>query len=134
MRAHNTPTTYSQPWHCDSAQWSRYFSLPVGERGAQPAIQAHTTFYLDTLTPETGYLKLPPGALRQAESLVFPENGADSDTMPFGVETKVYPEAGSVVVFLSHLPHRGENRVAGLSRRNIVCLYGPAGSTEQGVP
>ena len=59
MRAHNTPTTYSQPWRCDSAQWSRYYSQPIGDRGVPPAIQAHTTFYLDTLTPETGYLKMP---------------------------------------------------------------------------
>ncbi|MBI4530509.1 MAG: phytanoyl-CoA dioxygenase family protein, partial [Candidatus Latescibacteria bacterium] len=95
-------------------------------------VAAQTTFYLDTLTPETGFLKVPPGAHRRPEVLTAPVFRPDNGQEPFGPEVKLYPEAGDVIIFISHLPHRGVNLGAEVRRWNIVCLYGPMGTQEGG--
>jgi ectoine hydroxylase-related dioxygenase (phytanoyl-CoA dioxygenase family) len=133
MAGHKTPGAYCQPWHWDDVRWIAYGSLPLDQRPARtPPVCAHTTFYLDTLTPETGFLKVPPGSHRRPEVLTAPAFRPDTGEAPFGPEVKLYPGAGDAIVFISHLPHRGENLVNGLPRRNIVCLYGPAGTQEGG--
>ena len=115
----------------DDPQWVEYSALPVDRRPAkQPPVCVHTTFYLDTLTPKTGYLKVPPGAHRRPEVLTAPVFRSDTGDEPFGPEVKLYPVAGDVIIFISHLPHRGENLKEGVSRRNIVCLYGRPGTQE----
>ncbi|MBM3262117.1 MAG: phytanoyl-CoA dioxygenase family protein [candidate division Zixibacteria bacterium] len=133
LAGHKTPGAYCQPWHWDDARWIAYGSLPPDQRPVHPPhVCAHTTFYLDTLTPETGFLKVPPGAHRRPEVLTAPAFRPDTGDAPFGPEVKLYPAAGDVVILISHLPHRGENLVNGLPRRNIVCLYCPAGTHEGG--
>jgi hypothetical protein len=128
-----TPTTYAQPWHWDDVRWVNYCTLPVDQRPAEPPpVSAHTSFYLDTLTPETGFLKVPPGAHRRPEVLTAPAFRPDNGQEPFGPEVKLYPEAGDVIVFISHLPHRGVNFVTGMQRRVLVYVYGPPG-TQEGV-
>jgi ectoine hydroxylase-related dioxygenase (phytanoyl-CoA dioxygenase family) len=133
MAGHRTPGAYCQPWHWDDPRWIDYGSLPLDQRPSRtPPVCAHTTFYLDTLTPDTGFLKVPPGAHRRPEVLTAPVFRPDTGEAPFGPEVKLYPAAGDVILFISHLPHRGENLKEGFPRRNIVCLYGPPGTVEGG--
>jgi hypothetical protein len=128
-----TVVAYAQPWHWDDVRWIAYCTQPADQRPAEPPpVAAHTTFYLDALTPETGFLKVPPGAHRRIEALTAPVFRPDDDQEPFGPEVKLYPGAGDAIVFISHLPHRGVNFKPDMQRRLVVALYGPPGTQEGG--
>ena len=127
-----TIVAYSQPWHWDDRQWVEYGQLPLDERPAEPPpTRAHTTFYLDPLTPEHGYLMVPPGSHNKPELLTRPFTPDEGDQR-FGPEVKLHPSAGDAIVFISHLPHRGANMTPDTNRRLVVCMYGPHGTTEDG--
>ncbi|MBI4550739.1 MAG: phytanoyl-CoA dioxygenase family protein [Candidatus Latescibacteria bacterium] len=128
-----TVVAYSQPWHWDDVRWIQYCTLAIDQRPENPPpVAAHTTFYLDSLTPETGFVKVPPGSHRRIEVLTAPVFRPDEGNEPFGPEVHLYPAAGDAIVYISHLPHRGVNFKPDMQRRLVVALYGPPGTQEGG--
>jgi ectoine hydroxylase-related dioxygenase (phytanoyl-CoA dioxygenase family) len=125
LRAHINPGPYHQEWHMD---FYGYWDAPTA-RYAQKAVGVNTTFYFQDNGPGLAWLKFVRGGhLVRPDGLVRGINAFDPenlfsrwcDAQPHDV---LYPKAGDVVLFFSHIPHQGAKEVADLERGNVVVHY-----------
>jgi hypothetical protein len=133
LRAHVNPREYLQEWHMD---FYDYWYQEEKAEAQKPAIALcmNTTLYLTDNTPETGrltfikeFFKKPiPDEMRQHWGYT------DDRTNPFQVwcdkqpHVDLYPNAGDMVLFYSHVPHQGAKTgpdAPGQHRANIVLHY-----------
>jgi ectoine hydroxylase-related dioxygenase (phytanoyl-CoA dioxygenase family) len=127
LRGHINPGAYLQEWHMDFyGYWKQDLSAKCAVRGTG----VNTTFYFQDNGPGIAHLRFisnghriqPPESVvnqrgRSISEAAFNEwaNSLDHDV--------IYPKAGDVVLFYSHIPHRGAKENAALERSNIVCHY-----------
>lgn len=127
LRAHINPGPYLQEWHMD---FYGYWHQPTGPRYAARGTGINTTFYFQDNGPgiarltyvKNGHRVRPPAQL-------FNERGSPADHA--GLEAwcyaqeqeTIYPKAGDVVLFFSHIPHQGAKDDETVERSNVVCHY-----------
>jgi hypothetical protein len=133
FRAHINPREYLQEWHMD---FYDYWDQEEKSEAQKPAIALcmNTTLYLTDNTPETGRLTF----IKEFFSKPIPDEMrkhwgyTDDRTNPFQVwcdeqpHVDLYPSAGDMVLFYSHVPHQGAKTGAdapGQHRANIVLHY-----------
>ena len=133
IRAHLNPGDYLQEWHMD---FYDYWNQEEKAQASRPVVGTcmNTTFYLTDNIPESGrlrfvrdfFVKAVPEEMRQHMGYT------DDRGNPFQVwcdeqpHTDLYPMAGDVVIFYSHIPHQGAKTgpdAPGRPRANIVLHY-----------
>jgi len=133
LRAHVNPGAYKQEWHMD---FYDYYYQAEKSAAEQPAIGLcmNVTFYLTDNTPDRarftflkGYLDRPiPDDLRPYLRYTEDRNDPFQRWCDEQEHVDLYPKAGDVVVFYSHIPHQGAKLgpdPEGEMRANIVLHY-----------
>jgi hypothetical protein len=125
LRAHINPGPYLQEWHMD---FYGYWQQPQ-RRLTQRGVGINTTFYFQDNGPGLGWLKFvrrghlsePPG-LDRTQFRGYEVNGfrAWCEAQEHVV---LYPKAGDVLLFYSHIPHQGAKDDPHMERSNVVCHY-----------
>ena len=129
IRAHVNPGKYLQEWHMD------FYDYWDQEKQSKSNLYSHctcinTTFYLTDNTSETGRLRF----LKDFNKKPIPQNifkfsgYTDNFQNPFQKWCNdqsyidLFPKAGDVIVFFSHIPHQGAKYDESF-RANIVLHY-----------
>ena len=128
FRGHINPGPYTQEWHMD---FYGYWHQPAA-RYAVRGTGINTTFYFQDNGPEVARLTFvknghhitPPRELFKDNGWPLNANDANIDEWAEAQEHEtIYPKAGDVVIFFSHIPHQGAKMNPDLERSNIVCHY-----------
>jgi hypothetical protein len=133
LRAHVNPGPYTQEWHMDFYDYY-YQAEKAGTQTAAQALCMNATFYLTDNTPDRGrltflkgYLEKPiPESLRPFLRYTEDRNDPFQKWCDESEQVHLYPMAGDVVIFYSHLPHQGAKfgvDPADDMRANIVLHY-----------
>ncbi len=133
LRAHINPGTYLQEWHMD---FYDYWYQQESSKANVPlkGLCMNTTFYLTDNTPEKGRLRFLTEFLDKPtpEDLRIHAHYTDDRKNLFQTwcdgqkYIDLYPMAGDVIVFFSHIPHQGAKLVEDEEhspRANIVLHY-----------
>lgn len=125
LRAHINPGPYHQEWHMD---FFGYWDHPGG-RYCQRAVGISTIFYLQNSGPGISSLTFVQGGHRVRPDGLAPGLNTFEPDNPFHrwceaqQHVVVYPRAGDCLLFLSHIPHRGEKESDQIERSNVVVYY-----------
>jgi ectoine hydroxylase-related dioxygenase (phytanoyl-CoA dioxygenase family) len=125
LRAHINPGAYKQEWHMD---FYGYWSQPTA-RYAVKGVGINTTFYFQDNGPGIAYLTFIKGGHRMSppgDVLVEGRRTSEEEFNAWGDAQEhitIYPKAGDVVLFFSHIPHRGAKEDPQVERSNVVCHY-----------
>ncbi|MEZ4863626.1 MAG: phytanoyl-CoA dioxygenase family protein [Caldilineaceae bacterium] len=133
MRAHVNPADYTQEWHMDFYDYYYQEAKAEAENPAR-ALCMNTTFYLTDNTPDRARLTFLKNYMHQPipDELVAHMGYTEDRANPFQVwcdnqeHVNLYPMAGDVVIFYSHIPHQGAKLgpdPEGEIRANIVFHY-----------
>ena len=131
LRCHINPGPYLQEWHMDFyGYWAEKRRIKHHRMAVQPT-GVNTTFYMQDNNPGDGHLKfIKGGHLKEPRHLNPPHDRfAQIDRPSFEKwcddqeHVILYPQAGDVVVFLSHIPHQGAKERDDMERSNVVCHY-----------
>ena len=126
-RAHINPGPYTQEWHLD---FYGYWHQPTQGRYAVRGTALNTTFYFQNNGPGVAHLTFvknghrvrPPVELFDATGWPLSEAALNEWCAAQELET-IYPQAGDVVIFFSHIPHQGAKENQTVERSNVVCHY-----------
>lgn len=126
FRGHLNPGPYLQEWHMD---FFGYWQQPLA-RHAVRGTGINTTFYFQDNGPGIAHLKFVRNGHRVAPPReLFRESGWPVSEESFNewadaqVHDVIYPKAGDVVLFFSHIPHQGAKEDPAVERSNVVCHY-----------
>ena len=133
LRAHINPGAYLQEWHMDFYDYwyqQEFSKANVPLKG----LCMNTTFYLTDNTPEKGRLRFLTGFLDKPTPENLRTHAHYTDDRKNLFQTwcdsqkyiDLYPMAGDVIVFFSHIPHQGAKLVQDAEhspRSNIVLHY-----------
>ena len=133
LRAHINPRTYLQEWHMD---FYDYWYQQESSKANVPlkGLCMNTTFYLTDNTPEKGRLRFltefldkpTPENLRTHAHYTDDRKNLFQTWCDSQKYIDLYPMAGDVIVFFSHIPHQGAKLVQDAEhspRSNIVLHY-----------
>lgn len=133
LRAHVNPAAYHQEWHMDFYDYYYQEAKADAEIPAR-ALCMNTTFYLTDNAPDRARFTFVKGYLDRPvpdDLIPYLRYTEDRDD-PFQVWcdnqelAHLYPMAGDVVIFYSHIPHQGAKigpDPEGEIRANIVLHY-----------
>lgn len=127
FRAHINPGPYLQEWHMD---FYGYWHQPLEARYAVRGTGINTTFYFQDNAPGVAHLTYVKNGHRiQPPEHLFHDNGWPRGEDVFNEwcnaqeQETIYPQAGDVVLFFSHIPHQGAKEDPTVERSNVVCHY-----------
>ena len=124
FRGHINPGPYTQEWHMDFYGYWHQSDAPYAVQGTG----INTTFYFQDNAPgiarltfvKNGHRVPPPRELFNETGWT---NAGLDDWAPTQELETIYPKAGDVVIFFSHIPHQGAKENPEVERSNIVCHY-----------
>jgi len=124
FRGHINPGPYTQEWHMDFYGYWQQPQAPYAVRGTG----INTTFYFQDNGPGVAQLTFVKNGHRNAPPReLFDDNGWAHSGLDDWAATQeletIYPKAGDVVLFFSHIPHQGAKEDPTVERSNIVCHY-----------